>query len=88
MKLMGISTKHAIELGKTYTDEHTGFKGVATARVEYLTGCVQILLEGPVNAQSGTAPSIYFDDMRLVPAGVKPDGAKGPGPLPAGRIHP
>lgn len=75
----------AITLGETYTDKLTGFTGVATARVVYLTGCVQVMLEGPVHESTGKSTAIYFDDMRLVPEGVKPDGLKGPGPLPMTR---
>lgn len=77
--------KHALTLGETYTDKLTGFTGVATARVEYLTQCVQYMLEGPVVPETGKSVAIYFDDMRLVPVGVEPDGKKGPGPLPMTR---
>ncbi len=33
-----------IELGQKVKDVVTGFSGIATARVEYLNGCVQILV--------------------------------------------
>ena len=33
-----------IELGRTYKDKITGFTGVATGIVSYITGCDQVLL--------------------------------------------
>ncbi len=36
----GKRSSKMIELGRTYKDRITGFKGVATGFVEYLTGCI------------------------------------------------
>jgi hypothetical protein len=34
-----------MQLGKTARDKYTGFEGLVTGRVEYLTGCEQFLLQ-------------------------------------------
>lgn len=72
-----------INLGAKYRDSLTGLEGVAVARVEYLTGCVQI---GLTFLKDGVPHTEYLDDMRLtdVPLG----GAGGPSiPIPS-RPHP
>ncbi len=57
----------SITLGNTYTDNLTGFTGVATGHAEYLTGCAQTLLQ-PRGADPTKRPeSEWFDDQRLVP---------------------
>lgn len=53
-----------IELGRTYTDKITGFKGVAIGHVEYITGCNQTLLAA--KAEGGKpGESVWFDDQRV-----------------------
>lgn len=55
-----------ITLGQTCMDRITGFKGVATGRVEYLTGCNQVLLTPRVK-EDGTVPEAHwYDEQRLV----------------------
>lgn len=55
------------QLGNTYIDAITGFTGVATGRVEYITGCNQILL-APKTADPGTeSKPAWFDEQRLLP---------------------
>lgn len=50
-------------LGKTFTDKITGFTGVCTGRVEYLTGCHQLLLSP--KADGGKPPeACWFDEQR------------------------
>lgn len=71
-----------IELGKTYTDKISGFKGVATGHVTYITGCNQVLL-GPKIGKDGKIPdSQWFDEQRLE-VGKEPqvilDNGKTPG---------
>jgi len=52
-------------LGKTLKDRITGFQGVATGYVSYLTGCNQVLL-APKVKEDGTLPdSSWFDEQRL-----------------------
>lgn len=53
--------------GKTlYRDTISGFEGLATARVEFLYGCVRITLEG-VDSK-GDPTELAFDEQRLVEA--------------------
>jgi hypothetical protein len=54
-----------IELGMKYRDKISGFSGVATGYVQYITGCNQVLL-GPKAKDDGTLPSSqWFDEQRL-----------------------
>lgn len=54
-----------VTLGRTYRDNITGFVGTATARHEYLYGCVRVDLEGQV-VQDGDVKAWVFDEQRLV----------------------
>ena len=53
-------------LGRTVRDKITGFAGVAMGRVEYLTGCNQVLVTPKVKADGGVEDSRWFDEPRLV----------------------
>lgn len=57
-------TKNPVVLGQQYRDKITGFQGIATARVEYLYGCVRIELEGHVS-DLGDAKVVVVDEQRL-----------------------
>lgn len=52
-----------IELGKKYRDNISGFEGVATARFEYLTGCIRYCLES--GGKDGKPEEWIFDEQRL-----------------------
>lgn len=54
-----------IELGKKYRDEVTGFTGTATARFEYLNGCVRYQLDAPSSKEDGIQ-ELVFDEQRLL----------------------
>lgn len=54
-----------IILGKTYREVITGFKGVATARVTYLTGCDQVALHPGLDKDGKILDAVYFDHIRL-----------------------
>ena len=59
-----------LKLGAKYRDKITGFEGIATGRVEYITGCDQILLSPP--ARGGTKPDAqWFDENRVDQVGKK-----------------
>ncbi len=90
-----------IKLGKEYTDSITGFKGVATAYIVYITGCIHIELT-PKATKVGGSKDLpqWFDESRLDPksgllAGVLAEAAlstmqasRGPGAHePPGAIH-
>ncbi|MBO9194366.1 hypothetical protein J5277_09635 [Rhizobium sp. 16-449-1b] len=51
------------QLGATYEDVITGFRGVATGYVQYITGCNQVLL---APRASGELKSEWIDEQRLV----------------------
>lgn len=51
-------------LGLTLRDKVTGFQGVATGHVQYITGCDQLLLVPPVDADGKLRDSQWFDTQR------------------------
>ena len=53
-----------IELGQTYRDKVSGWQGVATARYEYLNGCVRYQIDG--QDQDGLPKGFVFDEVQLV----------------------
>ena len=58
-----------VTLGKTYRDKVTGFTGVATAKHEYLNGCVQYSLEGRVKeGAEGEKPAAIGVDVQQLEA--------------------
>lgn len=55
----------SIKLGSKVCDQLTGFKGRATSRIEYITGCVQYGVL-PEVSEDGKYPTIeYIDEQRL-----------------------
>ena len=52
-------------LGYTFRDKITGFTGVATGHVDYLTGCNQTLLAPRSSDPSKRPEAEWFDDQRL-----------------------
>ena len=70
-----------INLGATYIDRITGFSGVATGFVEYISGCNQVLLAPPVK-DGAFVENHWFDVQRVVPTAAKEivlDNAENPG---------
>lgn len=54
---------HSI-IGMTVRDQITGFAGTVTGRVEYITGCNQLLV-APKAKDDGTLPEpAWFDEQR------------------------
>lgn len=53
-----------IVLGDTYTDRITGFEGVCTGYVTYITGCNQALLT-PRAKDGALVEAQWFDEQRL-----------------------
>jgi len=73
-----------IKLGVEAQDKITGFKGIITARVQYLYGCDQCGLQPPVDKDGKRQPSEFFDEGRLevTGRGVLPEevqSERGPG---------
>ena len=56
-----------IELGQKVKDKVTGFTGIATARIEYLNGCVQILvtpkMATPKKGETQEYPTATYVDV-------------------------
>lgn len=78
-----------IRLGDEVRDKVTGYTGIATARFEYLTGCVRYEVQ-PRGLHEGKLHEAYvFDEGRLemVGGGIHPDqvaaaATGGPHPTP------
>jgi len=51
------------KLGDKVKDEITGFGGIATARSEYLNGCIYFLVEGKMD--KGQKREHWFDEGRI-----------------------
>ena len=81
-----------IELGDKVKDTITGFAGTATARIEYLNGCIQFLvtpkMAKPKKNETPEYPNAtYIDVEQLKVVG----GCKKPKSIPSGggvRQHP
>ncbi len=56
-------------LGYTYEDKITGFRGVCTGYVEYISGCNQLLLTPKVGDDGKMVGGSWVDEQRLVLAG-------------------
>lgn len=54
-----------IKLGSKAKDKVTGFEGIVTAEVNYLTGCAQYCLVPPISSDGKIPDSHYFDGARL-----------------------
>lgn len=57
-------------LGHTVYDRITGFRGVATGYVQYLTGCNQVLVVPPISEGGVLPDSQWFDVQRLLVTGA------------------
>ena len=53
-----------IKLGQKVRDKVTGFEGMATAKVEYLNGCVQLCVK-PKAIDGKMLEGEYIDDSQL-----------------------
>jgi hypothetical protein len=53
------------QLGNVLRDRITGFEGIATARVEYLNGCIQFCLKRKIGADGKMPEAEYIDSQQL-----------------------
>jgi hypothetical protein len=60
-----------VKLGQIVRDQITDITGVVTARVEYLTGCEQVLVQ-PKAKDNSYIESRWFDEDRVVIVDEKP----------------
>lgn len=82
--------KNVITLGATYKDKVTGFKGIAVAVTNYLSGCDRVALQPPLDKDGKVPEWQNFDTNQVDPVGkkvielVKPQSkAKPGGPRPS-----
>ena len=68
-----------VKLGSKVTDSITGFTGIATARTEYMNGCVRVGIEAPLGADGKLLEVEWFDEQRV---GESTATTGGPGPTP------
>lgn len=54
-----------IKLGMKVKDRVTGFTGIATAKVEYINGCVQFCVKPPVGVDGKMPEGEYLDVQQL-----------------------
>jgi hypothetical protein len=76
-------TNVPIELGDTAIDQITGFSGVVTGRVQYITGCDQLLLQPMMEADGKQLEARWVDVQRcgLLPSKrIVLDNSRTPGP--------
>ena len=59
-----------LELGNEGKDKITGFKGIITARHQYITGCDQYTLSPKMNSDGDLGDSYQFDEGRIDIVGV------------------
>lgn len=52
-------------LGNTLRDTVTGFTGTATARIQYINGCIQYCIIPKVDKDGKYVDGIYIDVQRL-----------------------
>jgi hypothetical protein len=78
----------ATELGATVKDKITGFKGVVTGRVEYISGCNQVLVTPSIKADGDLNDARWFDEDRVelqpdpvISLTITSPGADSPAPI-------
>lgn len=54
-----------MQLGITVKDRITGFSGIVTGFVQYITGCNQALVAPPLSSTGDLRSSEWFDIQRL-----------------------
>ena len=59
-------------LGKKVKDKVTGFKGIATARVEFIGGCIQYCVK-PKSQDNKMPEGVYVDVEQLEVVGDGPE---------------
>jgi len=71
-----------IKLGNKVRDKVTGYEGVATARVEYLNGCVQYCVKPKVGSDGKMPEPEYIDvqQLEVVSDGTTVEPSKTGGP--------
>jgi hypothetical protein len=69
-----------MKLGLTARDKYTGFVGLVTGKVEYLTGCTQFLLQPNALDKDGRpVEGMWLDEDRIEQVPAERVGAGSPG---------
>ena len=79
-----------IELGQRVRDRITGFEGIATSRVEYLTGCVQYCVKPDKLDEKGKMIEGEYIDMgqlEILGAGISLSEEKWGIPMPGKEVN-
>jgi len=86
--------KFKFELGKKAKDKISGFTGIITSRIQYLTGCDQYGIKPKIKADGEPIEVSYFDEGRIEIVGdgmtttdVKSDKDNGPDVHPDAPKH-
>lgn len=64
-----------VELGSKIKDEVTGFKGIATARCEYMNGCIQYEIT-PTQLKDGVPQKVYWIDKQRIILLIKKESSE------------
>ncbi len=73
-------------VGLELRDKVTGFKGIATSKIEYLNGCVQFCVAPKVGKDNTPKDGQFFDiqQLEVIGGGVKLAPKQTGGPTPKG----
>lgn len=71
-----------MKIGQEAIDKITGFKGIITGKVEYISGCKQYILAPKVKENGEFVDSHWFDEDRLEVTGAKEISLKSQTPGP------
>ena len=71
-----------IELGNKVRDLVTGFEGIATARIEYINGCIQYCVKPKISEDGKMVDGEYLDEgqIEFVDKGVVMESTPSGGP--------
>ena len=71
-----------IQLGNKVRDKITGFEGTATAKVEYINGCVQYCVKPKVKEDGSMSEVEYIDiaELEVVDEGIEVEANPTGGP--------
>lgn len=61
----------AVEFGRLYEDDITGFRGKCTGFVRYISGCDQVLLQPGLDKDGKLQKGEWYDDDRLIDVEVQ-----------------
>jgi len=56
---------YKFKFGDEVTDKITGFVGIVTGAVSYMTGCDQMLVQPTIKEDGSYKEALWFDDGRL-----------------------